>query len=82
MKHDLSLVWLRRDFRLEDNLAISKACAESKQVALVFVFDSNILSQLRSKSDQRVTFIYDSVVDLDLQLRKMGSRQLSLKEIP
>ncbi len=73
-KHGRSLVWLRRDLRLEDNTALSKACAESKQVAVVFVFDLNILRRLKSRSDRRVTFIYDSVVELDLQLRKLGSR--------
>ncbi len=71
---DVSLVWLRRDLRLEDNAALSKACAESTKVAVAFVFDSNILGQLKSKLDARVTFIYDSIVELNDQLKKQGSQ--------
>lgn len=73
MNHHLSVVWLRRDLRLEDNAALSKACAESNRIVVMFVFDSKILSQLKSKSDHRVTFIYDSLIELDEQLRKLGS---------
>lgn len=73
MKHELSAVWLRRDLRLEDNTALSIACAESKKIILIFVFDVNILSRLPLKMDQRVTFIYDSIKDLDRELRAHGS---------
>lgn len=73
MTHDISIVWLRRDLRLEDNSALHRACAESKSVTVMFNFDSEILSRLESVSDQRVTFIFDSIVELDQQLRKLGS---------
>lgn len=82
MNHDLSVVWLRRDLRLEDNAALSKACAESKRVFVIFVFDSIILGKLKSKSDQRVTFIYDSILELDEQLKKLGSNLIVLKGDP
>lgn len=78
MTNDLSLVWLRRDLRLEDNTAISKACAESRRVAIAFVFDVKILQKLNSKSDRRVDFIYDSIIELDQQLRNLGSRLIVL----
>ena len=73
MKYKVSLVWIRRDLRLEDNIALSRACAESEKVILVFIFDTNILSQLSSKEDRRVTFIYDSVMELDHELKNCGS---------
>jgi deoxyribodipyrimidine photo-lyase len=76
MNHELGIVWLRRDLRLEDNVALARAGAESKQVALLFVFDPEILEKLESKSDLRVTFIYESLVELDQQLKKIGSRLL------
>lgn len=83
MKHDLSIVWLRRDLRLEDNSAISRACEESKRVMVIFVFDSSLLPNIKSESrrqsnielkpDRRVTFIYDSLVELNHQLKTFGS---------
>lgn len=82
MGHDLSIVWLRRDLRLEDNESLSRACAESNQIAVVFVFDSLILGMLKSKSDARVSFIYDSVVEIDNQLAKLGSRLFVLNGDP
>ncbi|MBK8201685.1 MAG: deoxyribodipyrimidine photo-lyase [Bdellovibrionales bacterium] len=82
MDHDLSIVWLRRDLRLEDNQALSTASAESNQIAVVFVFDVHILGKLKSKSDLRVSFIYDSIVEIDNQLKKLGSRIIVLTGDP
>ncbi|MCB0350409.1 MAG: deoxyribodipyrimidine photo-lyase, partial [Bdellovibrionales bacterium] len=76
--HNLSLVWLRRDLRLDDNVALSRATQESRHVALVFVFDTKILNALKSKSDMRVTFIHDTLVELDQELRQRGSRLIVL----
>jgi len=82
MSHDLSIVWLRRDLRLEDNSALSQACKESKQVLVIFIFDTNILRELKSESDQRITFIYDSIIELNLQLKKLGSQLIVLNGDP
>jgi deoxyribodipyrimidine photo-lyase len=73
MDYDLSLVWLRRDLRLEDHQALRRACSESNRIAVIFVFDSQILGKLKSKSDPRVSFIYDSILEIDNQLKKLGS---------
>ena len=70
----LSLVWLRRDLRLVDNRALAAAGKASRKVALVFVFDTNILNQLNDSRDRRVSFIYDSVVELSKELEKKGSQ--------
>ncbi len=72
MIYDFSLVWFRRDLRIADNTALSRASAESARLAGVFVFDSEILRRLQSKSDARVTFIYDSVVELAAQFNQLG----------
>ncbi|MGB7300437.1 MAG: deoxyribodipyrimidine photo-lyase [Burkholderiaceae bacterium] len=69
-----SLVWLRRDLRLQDNVAI--ACAIQKftgPVHLVFVFDTNILNALPHRQDRRVNFIHDAVSTIDAQLRQSGA---------
>ena len=73
MKHKQSLVWLRRDLRLLDNTALSEATLNSESVALVFVFDTQILNKLK-KTDKRISFIYDTLIELDAELNKYGSK--------
>ncbi|MEZ4937126.1 MAG: deoxyribodipyrimidine photo-lyase [Crocinitomicaceae bacterium] len=67
--------WFRRDLRLEDNVGLYNALKTSRNVIPVFIFDSNILSEL-PENDARVSFIYDRLTFLDQELRKMGSSLL------
>lgn len=68
-----ALVWLRRDLRLYDHRALAHAAHDYGRIALCFVFDTNILDLLRDKDDRRVTFIYDSLKELDAALHVRGS---------
>ena len=79
-----TLVWLRRDLRLEDNKAILKAQTIGQNFAICFVFDKNILDPLKSDPlsmkdsygytiDKRISFIYRSLQELDEKLKKIGS---------
>ena len=72
-----SLVWLRRDLRLEDNKAILKAQTIGQNFAICFVFDKNILDPLKSDplsmKDSDGSFIYRSLQELDEKLKKIGS---------
>ena len=79
-----TLVWLRRDLRLEDNKAILKAQTVGQNFAICFVFDKNILDPLKSDPlsmkdsdgytiDKRISFIYRSLQELDEKLKKIGS---------
>ena len=70
-------MWFRRDLRAEDNAALYHALKSCEQVFCVFVFDRNILDAL-PRADRRVEFIRDSLVDLDGQLRTLGSRHGSI----
>ncbi|WGL59530.1 deoxyribodipyrimidine photo-lyase [Pigmentibacter sp. JX0631] len=72
MTFQTSLVWLRRDIRLEDNKALHDACQSSQNVILVFVFDTNILNKISNKKDKRVYFIYQSLLELNEFLEKQG----------
>ena len=69
---ETTLVWLRRDLRLEDNAALSAAIATGKPICLAFVFDQDILRELPAH-DKRVAFIHRAVRDLDDRLRKWGT---------
>ena len=80
------LVWLRRDLRLYDHAALKHALAECQAVYFCFIFDTDILDQLPGqqsnlglsksallKFDRRVDFIWQSLAEIDLELRNQGS---------
>lgn len=69
MSHDHSIVWFRRDLRLHDHTALAHALATSQKVSPVFVFDEDILRGL-PRSDRRLTFIWQSLEDINLQLKQ------------
>lgn len=77
-----SLVWLRRDLRLTDHVALSAATAPGESVYVVFVFDQVILSALQDRDDRRMTFIYDSLTEVDGKLKEAGSRLIVLHGDP
>lgn len=62
------ILWFRRDLRLQDNAILAHA---SKDVLPIFIFDTNILKKL-PKEDKRVTFIYQSVLNLKKELQTIG----------
>ncbi len=62
------ILWFRRDLRVLDNAILSNC---SNEVFPIFIFDTNILSKL-PKDDHRVTFIYNSVLNLKKQLQSIG----------
>ena len=72
MQNDIALVWFRRDLRIADHAALYHALKQSRSVYCVFVFDREILDALPSRSDRRVEFIHDSLVELDAVLRHHG----------
>jgi deoxyribodipyrimidine photo-lyase len=62
------ILWFRRDLRIEDSAILHNANGE---VLPIFIFDKNILDKL-PKDDNRVTFIYRSVLNLKKQLQDIG----------
>lgn len=66
------IFWFRRDLRLEDNTALDAALRSGLPVLPVFIFDSNILSDLK-KDDARVSFIYSTLSVINNRLRNLGS---------
>ena len=74
--YDQGLMWFRRDLRAQDNAALHHALKACRRVWCVFVFDTDILDPLLARSltaDRRVEFIRESLVDLDQQLRALGT---------
>ncbi len=61
------IFWFRRDLRLHDNIALFHAL-QHQNVQAIFIFDDNILSDLKDKYDARVSFIYHQLQKINSQL--------------
>ncbi|MCD8411675.1 cryptochrome/photolyase family protein [Tenacibaculum finnmarkense] len=81
MTNKLSIFWFRRDLRLEDNVALFNALNSSNKVLPIFIFDEEILDKL-PKNDARVSFIYQTLEQLDTDLKDTGSSLLIKKGNP
>ncbi|WP_143962278.1 cryptochrome/photolyase family protein [Litoribacter populi] len=65
----VSIYWMRRDLRLNDNTALTEALKSDYPVLPIFIFDKNILSEL-PEDDARVTFLHNRLEDLNEALAK------------
>jgi deoxyribodipyrimidine photo-lyase len=75
---DTSIVWFRRDLRLQDNEAVFNATQAAQQCLYVFVIDPWFFSQPEI-GYLRVKFLFESLAALDLSLQKSGNKLLVLK---
>ncbi|MBS9522622.1 deoxyribodipyrimidine photo-lyase [Litoribacter alkaliphilus] len=65
----VSIYWMRRDLRLDDNKALSEALKSDHPVLPIFIFDKHILGDLK-EDDARVTFLYRRLKELQEELQK------------
>ena len=68
----ISVHWFRRDLRLEDNHALYRALTSGHKVLPLFLFDSDILSELEP-NDARVSFIHERLSKMHAQLSEWHS---------
>ena len=68
-----ALWWIRRDVRLDHNVALAEALASAERVVPVFVIDPALLSSPYF-SEKRFAFLVGGLKELDGSLRERGSR--------
>ncbi len=68
----MKIFWFRRDLRLQDNAALF-AALQAGETLPIFIFDKDILDDLKDKEDKRVSFIHEQVQWLKEQLEEMSS---------
>jgi deoxyribodipyrimidine photo-lyase len=73
LKPAVTIFWLRRDLRLEDNAGLYHALKSGNPVLPVFIFDRNILHLLDNKADRRVEFIHNNLIAIQERLKRFGS---------
>jgi len=61
------ILWFRRDLRVKDSMLL----ALDGEVLPIFIFDTKILNSLEKK-DRRVSFIYEQVLKLKVELKALG----------
>lgn len=72
-KKKLSIFWFRRDLRLHDNHGLSQALNGEYPVLPIFIFDPNILDDIKDKQDARVSFIHCELEKMNETLATKGS---------
>lgn len=68
----ISIFWFRRDLRLEDNVALHNALKSNNPVVPIFIFDSDIISDL-PEDDARISFIYKNLKSIHETLIKWNT---------
>ncbi|WGH74264.1 deoxyribodipyrimidine photo-lyase [Tenacibaculum tangerinum] len=81
MENKLAVFWFRRDLRLEDNKGLFEALQSGKKVLPVFIFDEEILEKL-PKNDARVSFIYQTLNEINERLKEYASSLVIKKGTP
>ena len=72
-----AIYWFRNDLRLEDNPALMLACKNADSLLPIYVhedeFNGNTQWGFPRVSKQRKVFLKESLHDLRMQLRRLGS---------
>ena len=79
--YEKSIFLFHRDLRLEDNIGLIESLQNSKEVIPCFIYDSNLIKKL-TDAKFRWNFLNESLLDLDKELQKKGSRLQILEGIP
>ncbi len=78
----INIFWCRRDMRLEDNAALHHALKREFPVLPVFILDKEILDKLEDRKDSRVTFIMETLQQMQEKLVAEGSSLKVLNSTP
>ena len=73
-----SIVWFRRDLRLDDHVALDLAARESREVVCAFVLDPSLLRSDRV-GPPIVSFFFDALAELRRDLRARGGELVLLQ---
>ncbi len=81
-----SIVWFKTDLRLHDNETLVQAIAQSDEIIPVYCFDDNHFEitefGFKKTGNFRAQFLLESLLDLDKNLRAMGSGLITVKGKP
>ena len=76
-KQKISVVWFKRDLRLNDNEAIFNALSSGAPVLLLYVFENNLLNDPHY-SERHWNFIKQSLEDINNSLKPFNTKVLAV----
>ena len=81
-----AIVWFKTDLRLHDNETLIKAISQSDIIIPVYCFDDSHFDTtefgFQKTGSFRAQFLLESLIDLDKNLRELGSGLLIVKGKP
>ena len=77
-----SIFWHRRDLRIEDNIGLFQASQNAKDLIGVYILDPNLLDINRNTSEAKNWFLGESLLELQKNWERRGSRLLILNGDP
>ena len=81
-----ALVWFKTDLRLHDNETLIKAISQSETIVPVYCFDESHFKTtgfvFKKTGSFRTQFLLESLIDLDSNLRAIGSGLIVVKGKP
>lgn len=79
-----AVYWFRNDLRLADNAALAQACQQSERLLLVYCLapQENTRWGFVRTSQHRKAFLADTLLDLQRQCQRLGSRLLIVEGEP
>ena len=76
------MFWHRRDLRIEDNIGLSEASKNSKNLTGVYILDPNLLNLDRTTSEAKNWFLGERLLELQKNWERRGSRLFILNGDP
>lgn len=74
----INIVWLKRDFRLEDHEALFSAAQNGRKILMVFCFEASIYSDAHY-SDFHFDFIRQSIEEINLSLKSFDTQVMAIE---
>ncbi|MEZ4912269.1 MAG: deoxyribodipyrimidine photo-lyase [Saprospiraceae bacterium] len=65
-----NIVWMRRDLRLDENIALQAAQCQNLPIQIIFIFDTNILEWSEKDDVIWCNIIHQILERIDQQLKK------------
>ncbi|WKK76340.2 DASH family cryptochrome [Marivirga salinae] len=82
-KHQKSLIWFRKNLRIEDNQALLEGIQNSERYLLLYIFDEIEWKEnpigLKRSSDLKLKFRWQTVLDLKYNIEQKGGQLLIQK---
>lgn len=81
-----AVFWFTNDLRLDDNIPLNWLCQHYQHVAFIYVINPDDVApnnyQHKAIGAHRLRFIYQSLVDIEQQLAKLGHKLIVLEGTP